>query len=338
MTQNQPDIQDLLPLYFAGNLNKEQSEGVHKWIEESEAHRQVAKEMSEVCQTIDKLYVAEHTDTSAALKKITRQMRDTHRTDILRRIERIAAVLFIPLLMVSLLQAYNALRPAPAGIMTFTTMPGMTGSVTLPDGTQVKLNSNSTLSYPSEFRGGSREVALKGEAYFAVTEDRRHPFTVSTPCHAKINVYGTHFNVEAYPEDNQVKATLERGSIALNYERNNGSWTERKIIPGQAITYSEAQRDIVVADVEVEVATSWKDGRLVFRNTPVREVLHSLAKRFGVVFTVRNQSVYDNAFTGTLGSQHLDRILEILSLSSNMHFRYLPDNDSKEGNQLIEIY
>lgn len=74
----------------------------------------------------------------------------------------------------------------------------MTAKVQLPDGSIVMLNSNSTLTYPTQFSDKQREVNLLGEAYFEVTKDTKRPFVVTTPYQANIKVYGTQFNVEAY--------------------------------------------------------------------------------------------------------------------------------------------
>ena len=90
-----------------------------------------------------------------------------------------------------------------------------TRTITLPDQTEIVLNRYSSLTYPERFRGKDRKVQLQGEAYFEVSKDAAHPFKVETGA-IIVQVLGTHFNVEAYPEDTQVKTTLLEGSVSVS--------------------------------------------------------------------------------------------------------------------------
>ena len=92
--------------------------------------------------------------------------------------------------------------------------------ITLPDQSVVTLNRYSTLSFPSRFRGAKREVRLTGEAYFDVEKDTRHPFIVKAES-VNVQVLGTQFNVEAYPEDPEIKTTLIEGSVAVSIPEEN---------------------------------------------------------------------------------------------------------------------
>ena len=332
------EMTKLLPLYFEGKLDAEQTREVESWMAASDDNQAIADNMARIYRASDMLFAIKNSDAGSALESVNGRIRHARLHTIFIRMQRVAAVLFIPLLMVSMLQMYNALRPRPVQMMSISTNPGMTASAILPDGTKVKLNSDSRLSYPATFTDDNREVSLRGEAYFNVTKDSRHPFIVSTPQQADIKVYGTHFDVEAYPADDRVTATLEEGSIAMKYSDRTGRLLEQLIEPGEAIVYSVTSKDIQVSKTEVDVATSWKDGRLIFRNTPVREVLRSLSKRFGVQFDVRNPKVYANSFTGTLERQRLERIMEYLTLTSGMHFKYAPSGNLSQEKQTIIIY
>ena len=214
----------------------------------------------------------------------------------------------------------------------------MITSTTLPDGTYVTLNSNSTIIYPSHFDKESRKVQLNGEAYFKVKKDENHPFKVITPQKAVVKVYGTQFNVEAYADDETITATLVEGSIAMAYENKKSNWAEQKIQPGQEIVYTATQQQIKIDQADVEVATSWKDGKLIFRDTPFKEVLKMLSKRFDVDFVVKNPKCFEASFTGVLEKQRLGRILEYISVSSSIKFKYTESNDIHQEKQKIEVY
>jgi ferric-dicitrate binding protein FerR (iron transport regulator) len=332
------DIPKLLPLYFENRLDAEQTSEVESWIEASDDNRAIADNMAKIYQASDTLHAIKNADSNSALKSINSRIRRMHIHTIFIKMQRVAAMLFIPLLMVSLLQLYYSLRPQPLQITSLSTNPGMTASATLPDGTKVNLNSDSRLSYPTTFVGDERKVNLQGEAYFNVAKDSRHPFIVSTPQQADIKVYGTHFDVEAYPSDDRMTATLEEGIIAMKYTDRNNCRMEQLIEPGEAIVYSMTDKNIQVSKTEVDVATSWKDGRLIFRSTPMRGVLRSLSKRFGVQFDVRNPKIYVNSITGTLERQRLDRIMEYLTLTSGLHFKYAPNANLNNEKQIIIIY
>ena len=151
-------------------------------------------------------------------------------------------------------------------------------------------------------------------------------------------VYGTQFNVEAYADDKTITATLVEGSIAMAYENKKSNWTEQEIQPGQEIVYTAAQQQIKIDQADVEVITSWKDGKLIFRDTPFKEVLKMLSKRFDVDFVVKNPKCFEASFTGVLEKQRLGRILEYISVSSNIKFKYAESNNIHQEKQKIEVY
>jgi len=107
----------------------------------------------------------------------------------------------------------------PAALQTISTLAD-TRTIKLPDGTEVTLNHFSSLTYPEKFKGEHREVNLKGEAYFEVTKNRKHSFIVQTES-VNVEVLGTHFNVESYPDDPEVKTTLLEGSVAVSNKSNS---------------------------------------------------------------------------------------------------------------------
>lgn len=96
---------------------------------------------------------------------------------------------------------------------------GRREQVTLPDGSKVWLNSGSTLIYPSTFAMAERGVYLNGEGFFEVTKDAEHPFVVNTRF-LKMRVLGTTFNISAYPDDKQVKTTLETGALKVSLQND----------------------------------------------------------------------------------------------------------------------
>lgn len=338
MNQNNIQICDLLPLYYERKLDKEQIRIVEEWIEASDENRRIALQMEKLYMASDTLFALGQIDTEKALQQVHDKMRLHKGFSLWTWTQRVAAILFVPLLIISFLERSSGKQSSPVQMIRLATNPGMIASATLPDGTKVTLNSNSSLVYPSRFDSNSRDVKLEGEAFFKVTKDATHPFVVKTPQKAAVRVYGTQFDVEAYAADKNVTATLVDGSISMSYENGNRNWTERKIVPGQAIVYSAAKQNIQVAQAAVDVVTSWKDGKLIFKNTPFNEVLKSLSRRFNVDFIVKNPKCNEAFFTGVLEKQRLERILEYFTVSSNMRFKYNANGNIRQEKQIIEIY
>lgn len=338
MNQNTHIDEALLLRYLEGEVTLTERQEVEVWLASSEENRKLAKQvyyLSFATKTVDTL---KRTDAQAALKKVRGRMKEKQQRQWWQWTQWAAAFLAIPLLLSTLYLWFNASGQDKVNLIEVRTNPGMIASTILPDGTYVALNSNSTLIYPSRFDEDSRNVQLDGEAYFKVTKNGHHPFKVKTPQKAVIKVYGTQFNVEAYAADEIITATLVEGSIAMAYENKKSDWAEKKILPGQEIVYTATQQNIKVDQADVEVAIAWKDGKLIFRDTPFREVLKTLSKRFNVDFVVKDPKCFEASFTGVLQKQRLERILEYISVSSGIKFKYEESKDIHQEKQKIEVY
>lgn len=331
------DMCDILLRYYEGKLDEEHRLEVEKWIGLSNDNLEIASTIKSLYQDIDTLYVLERADKEKALKRVHRKMYEAKIYYVLKWSQRIAALLFIPVLILAwLLYSYN--RESPVNQILLKTNPGMVASTTLPDGTKVTLNTNTILYFPSCFKGQTRNVQLRGEAFFDVKKDKSHPFIISTPQKASIKVYGTKFNVEAYAEDDIVTATLITGSISMLCQTKNNLWNEYKISPHQKIEYSNSYKECEIINTSTLTETSWKDGTLIFQNTPFADVIRSLSKRFNVRFVVKSPRCYESSFTGILRHQRLERILEYFHLSSGLHFKMIDNNRLDNEKQTIEVY
>ena len=222
---------------------------------------------------------------------------------------------------------------SPMGQNTLRTAENGEFFITLEDGTIVHLNYNTTLRYPEHFSSKERMVFLEGEAYFEVAKDARRRFVVETPHQAQVEVHGTKFNLEAFALDSVVVTTLLEGRVDFV-----SAWGNMPMKPGEKLVYHTHGNwmDKFLTDGEVESA--WKDGRIVFHNTPFDEALRMLEKRYYVDFVVTNPEYEADSFTGTFTNQRLDRILEIFEISSGVRWRYVPRADKNEIKRKIEIY
>ncbi|MDR0938747.1 MAG: FecR domain-containing protein [Mediterranea sp.] len=287
----------------------------------------------------DTLNVLKEVNMDRKWKEMERRVDAARRQYWWRQAQRVAAMLTIPLLLAVVAQyyIYNN-KVEPTRWLEASTNPGMTTTVTLPDGTRVHLNSESSLSYPTHFADKQRMVSLSGEGYFEVSKNADQPFIVSTPRQLRVEVTGTHFNVEAYPEDEKVITTLIEGGVSVycpDYNPNK----KIKLSPRQKLVYAETDKSMKLFTTTGEAETAWKDGKIIFRNTPLNEALRMLEKRFNVEFIVKNPRLLTNdGFTGTFTHQRLERILEYFKISSRIKWRYVESPDIKDERSKIEIY
>jgi len=331
-------MENLLLRYYEGETTEDETALVEEWLEASEENRRTARQVQTLGLAADMAQISSRLDVKKALEDVHRKMKQkkVNRYRVLfRGMQRAAAILFIPL-MVSWSILYWDKDKEEIHMMEVRTNPGMTTSVELPDGTEVVLNSSSSLRYPSRFADDKREVKLVGEAFFSVAKDEKK-FIVGTLNNSKIVVHGTEFNVEAYKGSRTVQTTLVSGKVSFSYV-NNGRRNNVMMIPGQKVIYDIVREKVVVKEVNVDVETCWKDGCLIFRNTPFEEILKSLSKRYNVEFILKKASLKQSSFTATFTKQRLERILEHFRISSNIHFRFVEDGDVNAERQVIEVY
>ena len=332
-------IEELLPRYCEGVATEEECLQVEMWMSESDENRRMAKQIHALYLVTDTVNVMKKVDTEKALLKVKSRMSGNRHKGTMwwQWAQRAAAILFIPLLVTLMLQYWGGNEQELAQIIEVKTNPGMMTSLTLPDGTLVYLNSESTLSYPSRFDNDTRNVTLQGEAYFEVAKNPEKKFIVSTFHQSQIEVLGTHFNVEAYEKEDRISATLVEGKIGFIYKSNDVS---KKVLmdPGQKLVYDSKDNKVQLYSTSGESEIAWKEGKIIFRNTPLEEGLRMLEKRYNVEFIIKNDRLKGDSFTGTFTNQRLERILEYFRLSSQIRWRYLDSPDMKGEKSKIEIY
>ena len=201
------------------------------------------------------------------------------KSQLLIWIRNIAAILLLPLLGLSvyLYHQTNVLKSSSIRLLEATTASGVRTKITLSDGSEVWLNSGSTLSYPERFTKDKRQVTLSGEAFFKVKSDKDHRFDVQTSDGITVSAYGTEFNVQAYAEEPEIKATLAEGHIQIDQTNQPAS---QELIPGEQAVYSRHTQQMQVRKANLLVETAWKDGKLVFRRTPMEEIAKQLSRHF----------------------------------------------------------
>lgn len=151
--------------------------------------------------------------------------------------------------------------------------------IELPDGSKVQTNSGTLLLYPEKFKGNTRTVYLIGEANFKVKKNPDKPFIVKSATVA-VTALGTEFNVSAYPESENIVATLIQGKIKVDC----GDQDSYLLAPGQQVTYMKYTKRSMLVDANLQDVTAWQKGLNIFRAKTVKEMLPVLERRFNVTF------------------------------------------------------
>ena len=333
MNENNIDIvEELLPRYCDGNVSAEEKEKVEIWIRQSEKHYKIAQQIQLIYLASDTIAIMDQVNTDNALDKVDGRIRRSQLKTLFMWGQRVAAILFIPLLAAYLLEV---LIPEKRDIrmLEVRTNPGMTTSLTLPDGTKVNLNSESSLVYPETFEGDLRSVRLEGEAFFEVVKNPEKRFVVTTPHNASVEVLGTSFNMEAFKWDSIVSTTLISGKVA--FISRSGQVNMK---PGEKLVYNIQADRASIYQTNGEAEISWKNGMIIFRKTPFEEALRMLTKRFNVDFVVSNNKYVKDFYTGSFTNHRLEQILDIFNASSGIKWRYIPSENQLDRKSKVEIY
>lgn len=192
--------------------------------------------------------------------------------------------------------------------------------MTLSDGSRVWLNAGSSLTYPVAFLGNERKVTITGEAYFEVTHDLSKPFIVSRE-HMEVTVLGTHFNVNAYDDEADVKITLLEGSVRVA----NGTDSKTIRPGGQAQVKDEIK---IANDVDLDRVMAWKNGYFNFEGAGLAETMRQLERWYDIKVQYAN-GIPDIHFEGRMSKDiDLAGLLRILK-DSEVKFRM------EEGRTLV---
>jgi transmembrane sensor len=217
--------------------------------------------------------------------------------------------------------------PAAVAYNTMTTPRGGQYQLTLSDGTEVWLNAESSITYPTAFIGNERKVMVTGEAYFEVTHDKKKPFKVIVAPHAsrltphdevEIEVLGTRFNVNAYKEEPTINTTLLEGSVRLTLPTADSRLptAEKTVLtlkPGQQGQLTDRGL-FLAAHPDVAQVMAWKNGVFNFNNLSLEEVMRQLSRWYDVQ-VVYEGTVPKMTFGGKMGRDlNLSQVLKVLDV------------------------
>lgn len=187
-------------------------------------------------------------------------------------------------------------------------------TVTLTDGTTVRLNAGSTLTYPEIFPVDEREVRLNGEAYFEVAPNAAAPFLIHTG-DVDVQVIGTKFTVKAYPESKAVKVAVVEGKVAVQgtHEKKAREGEEVLLTKDEMATVEKSNGKLSVSGYDKNDVLGWQEGILYFEKADFRQIINQLERWYGVEISVDGNVEVDAAwrFSGKFENKSIDYILDV---------------------------
>jgi ferric-dicitrate binding protein FerR (iron transport regulator) len=241
-------------------------------------------------------------------------------------------------------------------MLTASTAKGQTYQFTLPDGTKVWLNADSKLEFPSKFENArQRIVRLSGEGYFEVAKvsllspsgrdgrrPERVPFIVATD-KQQVEVLGTHFNINSYPDEKETKTTLLEGSVRVAPLSAMGRDAEGREVNGKSATLSgrspslpEGERSVIlkpnqqsiligsnrlnVKEVDVGEAVAWKNGEFVFENESVQSIMRKIARWYDVEVIYEGDVANKEIWGSVSKYEQVSKVLEMLAGAQTVDF------------------
>lgn len=294
---------NILVRYFLGQCTAEEKDSIRQWLEDDEAHK---KQFVRERIYFDASLLAEDEALYASPQPVFRKT--------LWTAMKVAAAILLLVGSSFLFNLYLS-QPEESTQQNIYVPAGSRVSVTLPDGTAVWLNSNTSLTYPNKFAGDHRIVELNGEGYFEVAKDKEKSFIVKTDKY-NVEVLGTTFNLEAYANNSTFKTTLYTGKVRLYKELQEAE--SLYLNPGEAAKLVDDHLLVTVANKN---SFRWKDGLIILEGESFREIMQLFEKYYDLQIIIRNEKVNKQQYEGKLRiADGIDHALKVLQ--NDFHFTY----------------
>ena len=317
-------IEELIIGYFQGELTQSQKEELGHLLSVDSENKKLFSEMEEVWALLhySKFESEKKANFENCIKSKIHPVTETSRYTFTywNVFLKIAAVI---LLVAASMFSYWVWVQDQADItsqpIVAFTPKGVQTSITLPDKTKVWLNSDSKLSYHTNFGKETREIWLEGEAFFEVTPDKRHPFLVNTGS-VDVHVTGTSFNVRNYKNDMNVSVALVTGTVNVTTEQSAvESEKTLTLHPRQLLVFNKESQTVSTRPMRSLDDIAWREGIFKFKAWSFEQIAKELERIYNVSIEIHSNALRKEIFSGSFSNkQTLDDILHEI----NMHNKY----------------
>jgi ferric-dicitrate binding protein FerR (iron transport regulator) len=336
--ENKDNFESVLLRYIQGNVSEEEIVEVELWLNDSAENRKILEQLLILDYACDVEALQNSSKPHQSFENVKKKIRQEKIHRIINWCQKVAAILLIPFIGLTLYFSQDKKTDISAEYIEINSAPGVVTTIRLPDSTKVWLNSNSYIRYPSSFNGNYRDVAIRGEVYFSVSKDIHKPFIVNVANEFNIKVCGTEFNIEAYPSTSSILTTLVEGSIQLAPISNPEQIFET-LQPGECSSWDTKTKTLSKMRKDVQAITSWKEGKIILKNTPIEKIAEILEKRYNAQVLI-SPRLKNQRFTGTFTNQQLIQILEHFKISSNIKYEMKGiqlNEDGTIGKTIVEL-
>ena len=263
-------------------------------------------------------------DVDKAYWIVSRKINHENKTrSIFTTLTRIAAVLTLPLMAFTIWSLFfQETEKAPVEMaqneitwQEIHSPVGMRSHVVLPDGTNLWLNAGSEVKYSIPFTRENREVELSGEAFLDVVENEQSPFVVKAG-KAEVEVLGTQFNVNAWPEAEQIQVALKEGKVKFRFASDEGTIKFSEMEPNDLLEFDKKDKTVVLENTNIEKYIAWHKNIMILDDTPMTELAGMLERWYGVEVKIADEEIKRYKFTTTFDNEPLHRVQELLEISS----------------------
>lgn len=302
-------IQKIISTFTAAEHSEKVTKEVHQWLLEEEHADKKEQALHELWEATEGTVNA---DTWTSLSSVYNKLGINQKSERKLRLkiwQYAAAAVILLAVSVSGTFFLTKDRYSEVAMVQKFTPEGTMNYIQLPDGSMVQTNSGTILLYPEAFKGDTRTVYLIGEANFKVKKNPEQPFIVKSTT-MSVTALGTEFNVMAYPENEEIIATLIHGKVKVDCNDGKESYI---LNPGQQVTYFRNSSTSTLANANLEDVTAWQKGMFIFRGVTIKEVLSTLERRYAVTFQYNSNTFNEDKYNFRFREKStLQEILEVV--------------------------
>jgi len=265
----------LIDRFYKGECSPEEVHIVLKWFQANQLDPEQEQALHALWHQAGQMEAEEgHArDRSRMFSKIKEQLQESQHPEqeeagsIIRFLQlqqpqfwfKAVAAVLLPLCLIWALVQYTSKPKTTAAVcITIAAAPGIKKTINLPDGSVVKLNAGSKVTFPKSFDADKREILLSGEAFFKVAKDSLRPFIVHTGS-ISTQALGTSFNINYSSDNDAITVALVTGMVKIDKQEQGQRWQIARLVPGQQLSYSKASQRYAVAAFDRSKVLGWKE-------------------------------------------------------------------------------
>ncbi|UII24266.1 FecR family protein [Fulvivirga ligni] len=309
---------ELISKYLAGEADAGEEVQLQAWMDASEQNQKDFADMELLWKHTGRVIPHEKADVDVDAAWSTFKQKADQKKSVAPKakvrpmyyLARVAAVLIFGAVVYL---AYRALNTEVQVVNSELQATTEAVNDSLPDGSLISLNVNSTLTYPENFTGNQRPVELEGEAFFKVAPDKQKPFIIKAE-QLTVTVVGTAFYVNAYDSLGAITVGVEEGIVKV---AANGE--EFTLTKGQHIEFNKEASDFKAVDHYNANKIFWKTGNLTFQNESLKQVFQAIEEAYHVSVQVENPEILNCKLTAKFQDQPVDSIFDIINTNFNLN-------------------